>query len=94
MTRLYLARYLPGPDYAHNPFEDPRIDSARVELLAIDGDEREAIVLFASDDLTAHTLAAAGCEVVPALPGQYRDQGSEAIVVVLDETTYTVEEDA
>ena len=55
-------------------------------------EDREAVVLFASDDLTAHTLAAAGCEVVPAPPGRYRDQGSEAVVVVQDETTYTVEE--
>ena len=82
MTRLYVARYRPGPDYVHNPFDDPRIDPARVELLAIDGDDREAIVLFASDDRTAHTLAAAGCEVVPAAPGRYRDQGSESVVVV------------
>ena len=93
MVRLYVARYEPGPDFTHNPFDSFTNVPEMIELLAIDGDDAQAIVLFESDELTARALAAAGCEVVPASPGRYRDQGSEAVVVVRCDMTYSIEEE-
>lgn len=92
MTNLFVARYQPGHDFDHNPFAEAGIDPARIELLAIDGTDRETVVLFSADEVTARRIANSGCEVKRASPGNYRDQGSEASVVVHSDGSYTIEE--
>lgn len=94
MPDLFVARYQPGLHFEGNPFDRLKNDHATIELLAIDGDELGAVVLFSTDEVTARTVEKAGATVERATPGRYRDSGSEASIVVQVDGSYLVEDDA